>query len=78
MRTGAPTDQREHVTFEQRLEELEKLVEELERGDLCLEDMLKRYEHGMALVAFCQQRLERAELRITEIAAQSADQPSDA
>lgn len=78
MRAGDSMDESGQMTFEQRLEELEELVEELEEGDLCLEDMLERYEHGMGLIAFCQQRLERAELRITEIAALPADHPSDA
>lgn len=62
-------------TFEERLEELETLVEELESGDLCLEDMLKRYQQGMSLIAACQDRLNNAELRITEIAADSGDEP---
>ncbi len=63
----------EEPSFEERLEELETLVEELEAGDLSLEDMLQRYEQGMTLIATCQDRLERAELRITEIAASGDD-----
>ena len=63
----------EETSFEERLEELETLVEELEAGDLSLEDMLQRYEQGMTLIAICQDRLERAELRITEIAASGDD-----
>ncbi|MDQ4044734.1 MAG: exodeoxyribonuclease VII small subunit [Chloroflexota bacterium] len=69
--TNAPG--REEPSFEERLEELETLVEELEAGDLCLEEMLQRYEQGMTLIAACQDRLERAELRITEIAASGDD-----
>ncbi|HEV2127114.1 MAG TPA: exodeoxyribonuclease VII small subunit [Thermomicrobiales bacterium] len=63
----------EEPSFEERLEELKTLVEELEAGDLSLEDMLQRYEQGMSLIATCQDRLERAQLRITEIAASGDD-----
>lgn len=73
MSTNGTTPQTE-PSFEERLEELETLVEELEAGDLCLEDMLARYEQGMKLLAACQERLDTAELRITEIAA-SSNQP---
>lgn len=72
------TSRRDQPTFEQRLEELETLVEDLEKGELCLEEMLERYERGMELISSCQKRLERAELRITEIAAIPAEDPSDA
>ena len=68
MSTNGTTSQTE-PSFEERLEELETLVEELEAGELSLEDMLARYEQGMKLLAACQERLDTAELRITEIAA---------
>jgi exodeoxyribonuclease VII small subunit len=63
----------EEPSFEQRLEELEAVVEDLESGELPLEAMLSRYEHGMELVTACQQRLAEAELRVTEIAAERDD-----
>ncbi len=75
--THASVSQGDQQSFEQRLKELEMLIEELERGELCLEEMLERYEQGMELITSCQQRLERAELRITEIAALSADDSRD-
>lgn len=61
------------LTFEQRLDELDTLVSELESGDLSLDQMLARYEHGMALVASCQQQLAEAELRVTRIAADTGE-----
>jgi exodeoxyribonuclease VII small subunit len=67
--TTAETD----LTFEQRLDELESLVGELESGDLSLDEMLARYEHGMALVAHCQRQLADAELRVTRIAADTGE-----
>jgi exodeoxyribonuclease VII small subunit len=61
------------LSFEQRLDELETLVGQLESGDLSLDQMLERYEHGMALVASCQRQLAEAELRVTRIAADTGE-----
>jgi exodeoxyribonuclease VII small subunit len=61
------------LTFEQRLDELEALVGQLESGDLSLDEMLDRYEHGMALVTTCQRQLAEAELRVTRIAADTGE-----
>jgi exodeoxyribonuclease VII small subunit len=72
--TSTETD----LTFEQRLDELETLVGELESGDLSLDEMLARYEHGMALVATCQRQLADAELRVTRIAADTGEIDSPA
>lgn len=67
------TPQETELTFEQRLDELDTLVSELESGDLSLDQMLARYEHGMALVASCQRQLAEAELRVTRIAADTGE-----
>jgi len=50
--------------FEQRLEQLEQLVVQMERGEMTLEDSLAAYERGVALYRHCQQALEQAELRV--------------
>ena len=55
------------VNFEKALAELEKLVEEMEQGDLSLEESLKRFEKGIALTAECQQALQKAELKVQEL-----------
>ncbi len=69
--TATPPDT--DLTFEQRLDELETLVGELESGDLSLDEMMDRYEYGMALVASCQRQLAEAELRVTRIAADTGE-----
>jgi exodeoxyribonuclease VII small subunit len=66
------------LTFEQRLDELEMLVGELESGNLSLDEMMDRYEHGMSLVASCQRQLADAELRVTRIAADTGEIDSPA
>jgi exodeoxyribonuclease VII small subunit len=53
--------------FEQSLHELERIVEELEGGELSLEESLKKYEAGLKLLKDCYQYLERAEKRIQKL-----------
>ena len=50
--------------FEDCLQQLEKIVEQLERGDLPLEDALKLFEEGVRLSSFCRQELESAEGKV--------------
>ena len=50
--------------FEQSLDALEQLVEQMERGDLSLEESLSAYERGVGLYRKCQTALEQAELRV--------------
>lgn len=51
-------------TFEASLQELEKIVRNLENGDLALEESLKLFEDGVKLSRECQERLNQAERRI--------------
>ena len=51
-------------SFETSLEELERIVRELERGDLPLEKSLELFEQGVKLSRACQERLNEAERRI--------------
>ena len=54
----------EDLTYEAALEQLEQIIASLEEGDLPLEEALVRYEEGAALAAFCEQKLNEAELRV--------------
>jgi exodeoxyribonuclease VII small subunit len=51
-------------SFEASLQELERIVKELERGDLPLEQSLALFESGMQLSADCKRQLEEAESRV--------------
>ena len=55
------------VNLEKALSELEKLVEEMEQGNLSLEESLKRFEKGIALTSDCQEALQKAELKVQEL-----------
>jgi len=59
-------------TFESSLQELERIVRNLENGDLALEESLKLFEDGVKLSRECQERLNQAERRI-EILMKDAD-----
>ncbi|SUZ97677.1 uncharacterized protein METZ01_LOCUS50531 [marine metagenome] len=60
MSTGK--DQKKSI--EKNLTELERLVEELENGDLELDQALKKFEQGVKLSRECQKTLEEAEMKI--------------
>lgn len=51
-------------TFEESLEELEALVDRLERGQLLLDESLELFERGMKLARLCNRKLSKAERKI--------------
>ncbi|RDE18328.1 exodeoxyribonuclease VII small subunit [Motiliproteus coralliicola] len=50
--------------FEASLSELEKLVDQMEQGELTLEQSLQAFEQGIKLTRDCQQRLSQAEQKV--------------
>ena len=52
------------VPFESSMDELEKVVKELEGGDLSLDRSLQLFERGMSLSDTCRKQLEEAETRV--------------
>jgi exodeoxyribonuclease VII small subunit len=52
------------ISFEKALADLEKVVTELEEGDLSLDASLKRYEDGVKLVRLCREKLDKAKKKI--------------
>ena len=50
--------------FETALEDLEQVVEQLESGDLALEDSLAAFEKGVGLAKFCNQKLNDVEKKV--------------
>ncbi len=55
------------VDFEKSLERLEAIVEEMERGDLSLEQMIKHFEEGSKLVTLCSSKLNEVEQKIEKL-----------
>lgn len=54
-------------TFEEALKQLETIAEQIERGQIGLEESIVKYEQGMALVKQCREILAKAELRIQQV-----------
>ena len=52
-------------TFEEGILELEKIVNDLESGDMTLDESMKKFEDGMKMVKLCGELLESAEKKIT-------------
>ena len=52
-------------TFEQAMKQLEKIVQDLESGDMPLEKAIQTFEEGIQLSKFCSQKLDETEKRIT-------------
>ena len=60
----AKTAKDNQQTFEEALAELEKIVAEVEAGEIGLEESINKYEAGMKLIKRCRVVLEQAEKRI--------------
>ena len=57
----------ENKTFEQNMARLEQIVRAMERGDVPLEESLKLFQEGTALVQTCGKLLDEAELQVSII-----------
>ncbi|MAY33247.1 MAG: exodeoxyribonuclease VII small subunit [Rhodovulum sp.] len=55
------------MSFEEAMAELERVVNQLERGDVPLEDSIKLYERGAALNKRCEEKLKEAEEKVAAI-----------
>jgi exodeoxyribonuclease VII small subunit len=64
------------MSFEEALSALESIVQQLERGDVPLDQSISLYERGEALRAACQQRLDAAQARIEKIVTGADGRPS--
>ncbi len=74
MTTDAKTDV-SALTFEQAVEELERIVASLESGDVALDKSIEIYERGEALKKHCETLLNAAENRIEKIRLDRAGKP---
>ncbi len=60
------------MKFEDALKKLERIVDELEKGGLSLDEALEKYEEGIRLSRACEKRLEAAKKKV-EILVRSED-----
>ena len=61
------------IDFEASLGELEQLVEQMEDGELSLEESLKAFEQGVKLTRECQQALKQAEQKVQLLTEQNGE-----
>ena len=55
----------ENTSFEDKMKKLEEIANELEKGELNLDDSVSKFEEGMKLSKECSEMLEKAEKKIT-------------
>ena len=55
------------ATFEEAMTQLAAIADEIEKGEIGLEESINRYEEGMKLLAHCQKVLDTAEQRIVKL-----------
>ena len=55
----------EKISFEENIEKLEKIVTDLEKGNLNLDDSVKKFEEGMKISKDCNKIIEETEKKIT-------------
>ena len=63
----------DNLTFEQCLAELDRIVRDLEDGQMGLEDSLGRYEAGVGLIKRCYAQLQAVEQRILQLTGMDGD-----
>jgi len=64
----------ENMSFESAMTELQTIVQNMENGQLSLEDSLKHFERGVGLVASTQNKLQQAEQKVQILMDQQGQQ----
>ncbi len=59
------------IKFEDVFKRLEEIVEELEKGELSLDEQLKKYEEGVKLTRLLSERLEKAKKKVSRLTKKS-------
>ncbi|MCU0227270.1 MAG: exodeoxyribonuclease VII small subunit [Bryobacterales bacterium] len=77
-KSAPSTESDSALSFEKGLEQLERIVRELERGELALEDSIALFEQGVQLTDVCRKQLEDAEMRVEMLRPGAKQQPGTA
>ena len=64
----------DNLTFDATLDELEAIVQQMEQGELPLEEALKQFERGVQLVRAGQQKLNQAEQKVQILLAEQGEE----
>ena len=63
----------DNLSFEESLEQLEEIVNKLEKGDVPLDDEIDEFNNAMQLVKICNEKLKNAEESIAKIVEDNGD-----
>ncbi|MEM9549644.1 MAG: exodeoxyribonuclease VII small subunit [Pseudomonadota bacterium] len=66
----------DEMSFEDAMRELERVVDQLERGDVALEQSIALYDRGAKLKARCEAKLKEAEEKVAAITLDADGQPT--
>ncbi|PYZ98573.1 exodeoxyribonuclease VII small subunit [Alteribacter lacisalsi] len=61
------SEQKDQVTFEEAMEQLEDVVGKLEEGDVPLEEAIQMFQQGMDLSKYCHEKLKKVESQMDQI-----------
>ncbi|MEP7286758.1 MAG: exodeoxyribonuclease VII small subunit [Chloroflexota bacterium] len=64
-----PQEANSELRFENAYDELTEIIDQLESGDLSLDESMTLFERGRTLVLFCEKQLNTAELRVSQLLA---------
>ena len=65
---------KDEVKFEDKLNRLEKMVNELEKGDVDLDDAINKYTNAMKLAKECSEKLKNAEENVNKILTENGEE----
>lgn len=65
------------ISFEQALDEIQKIIDTLENGNVDLNDSISLYEKGVKLTKTCKSYLDKASVKIEKINSQDMEQKSE-
>ncbi len=66
------------MSFEDAMAELERVVDQLEHGEVALEESIRLYERGAELKAHCEAKLKAAEEKVEQLTLDASGQPKGA
>jgi exodeoxyribonuclease VII small subunit len=66
-----------NTSFEDALGRLEKIVDQMESGDLKLDDSMKLFEEGIGLTKVCHQRLDDVEKKVKQLLKKGGAKPEE-
>ncbi|NLX36463.1 MAG: exodeoxyribonuclease VII small subunit [Chloroflexi bacterium] len=68
----------ETLSFEESYDRLEQVIQQLEKGDLSLEQSVALYEEGVQLAEYCGHKLDDAELKVSQLLNAATESARDA